>query len=171
LRAELEPKLEIAEKLFPKIMELISLFDDGYDSRDEQKIETAITAINSLTDKNIKAEDLFEYWGAESQEELAFKLSIPDPIMVDNITRCELLEIVNRIQSFDDNKISEKLTEFGVPLSNLLSNEYYLPLLKRNFSYPEPSELFDRQKINGTFIELTANEIVDKILSHRPIEL
>ena len=171
LRTELEPKIEVAENIFPKIIEFISLYDDGYDNSDRQKIETAIYEINALTNKNIQEDDLFEYWEAESQAELAFKISIPDPLKVDNISREELLEIIKRMQSFEDQGISDKLSELEVPLSHTLTYEYYLPLLKRNFSYPEPYELFNQQNVNGEFIELTANEIADKILAHKSIEL
>lgn len=171
LRAELEPKIEIAEKIFPQVIELITLYDDGYDNSDRHKVETAISKINALTNKNIQEDDLLEYWGAESREELAFKLSIPDPIKVDNISRDELLEIINRIESFEDKGISDKLLELGIPLSYILAYGYYLPLLERNFSHPEPGELFNQKNVNGKFIKLTVDEIANKILAHKPIEL
>jgi len=171
LRAELEPKIDVAEQLFPELMRLISLYDDGYDNEDRQKVESAIKQMNLLTNKDINEEDLFEYWEAESQEELAFKLSLPEPVKAGNISKEELLEIIERIQSFDDDGISEVLSDANVPLSSILAEAYYLPLLERNFSYPEPYDLFERQKINGEYIEFTADEIAEKILSHKPLEL
>ena len=163
LRAELEPQITIAEALFPKIFDLISLYDRGYDNGDEEKIKIAINQINFLTHKNINVEDLFEYWEGESQEELTFRLSLPNPLKVDNITKEELIEIVRRMQSFDDNGISEKLSNLGVPLRGVL-NYYYAELVKRNFAYPEPSSLLDRQLVNGEYVEYSTEEIVNIII-------
>ena len=171
LRPELEPKIATAEKLFPQIVELITIYDDGYDNDDREKIATAINQINSLTGKNITEDDLFEYWEGYSKEELALQFAIPEPVKVDNITKDELLEIMKRMQSFDDDGISETLSALGAPLSYILTYEYYSPLLEQNFSYPEPYGLFERQKINGNYIELTAEEIAEKIWTHKPIEL
>ena len=171
LRTELEPKIEIAENLFPQIMELISKYDEAYDIGDKQGMQSTIDKINLLTNKNLKIEDLFEYWEGESQEEIAFKISLPEPIKVENISKEELLEILKRIQCFDDEGISCKLSELDVPLSDALVYTYYIPLLIRNFSHPEPSNLFDRQLINGEYIEYSVEEIADIILSHKFIML
>ncbi|MDH6307536.1 hypothetical protein M2451_000685 [Dysgonomonas sp. PFB1-18] len=171
LRDELEPKIEIAENLFSKIMELISLYDDAYDNSNKEKMQSAIDEMNQLTNKSIVISDLFEYWEGESLEELAFKISLPDPIKVDHISREELLELIRRVQSFEDEGVSDKLMELDVPLSSVLSYSYYIPLLERNFSYSEISGLFDRQFINGEYIEYSTEEIADIILSHKAIQL
>ena len=171
LREELEPQITIAEELFPKIFDLISLYDSGYDNGDEEKMKTAINQINFLTNKNINVEDLFEYWEGESQKELAFRLSLPNPLNVDCITKDELIEIVRRMQSFDDNGISEKLSDLGVPLSSVLSYNYYAELIKRNFAYPEPSGLLDSQLVNGKYVEYSTEEIVNIIISCKAIAL
>jgi hypothetical protein len=171
LRAELEPQITIAEKLFPKIFELISLYDSGYDNEDEAKMKLAINQISSLTNKNINVEDLFEYWEGESQGELTFKLSLPYPFKVENISKEELIEIVQRMQSFDDNGISEKLSDLGVPLSGVLNYHYYPELIKRNFAYPDPSSLLDKQFVNGKYVEYSTEEIVNRIMSYKAIAL
>jgi hypothetical protein len=157
--------------LCPKNFELISLYDRGYDNGDEEKMKIAINQINSLTDKNINLEDLFEYWEGESQEELTFRLSLPNPLKVDSVTKEELMEIVRRMQSFDDNGISKKLSDLGVPLSSVLNYDYYTELIKRNFAYPEPSDLLCRQLINGKYVEYSTEEIVNIIISYKAIAL
>ncbi len=173
LRSELEPDIEAAQKIFPGVLELISRYDEACDNDDSQTIATVIAEINTLTDKKITEEDLFEYWESESKEEVAFKFSVPAPPKVNTITRDELLEIIQRMQSFEDPGIVDKLSASGFPSSSaiVLIYEYYLPLVERNFSYPEPYELFNRRQVNGEFIELTAEEIANEILSHKPIEL
>ncbi|MDU1892167.1 MAG: hypothetical protein E6767_15895 [Dysgonomonas sp.] len=171
LRPELEPKIEIAEKLFSQIMELISLYDEGYDDSDNERMQSAVDQMNRLTNKDLKIDNLFEYWEGESQEELAFKIALPEAKRVDGISRGELLEIIKRIQSFDDFGVSKVLSELDVPVSDALAYAYYFPLLERNFSHPEPSDLFDRQLVDGEYIEYTSEEIADIILSHKAIEL
>lgn len=172
LRSELEPDIEVTQKIFPRVLELISRYDEACDNDDSQTITQVIAEINTLTNKNITEEDLFEYWENESQEEVAFKFSIPDPIKVDTITRDELLEIIRRMQSFDDTGI-DRLSVARIPPASgiILADEYYLPLLERNFSFPEINELFELQQVNGEWIELTTEEIADKILSHKSIAL
>lgn len=172
LRSGLEPDIEVTQKIFPAVLELISRYDEACDNNDSQTIATVIAEINTLTNKNIREEDLFEYWESESKEEVAFKFSIPAPIKVDTITRDELLEIIQRIQSFNDTGIDRLSTARIPPTSGIiLVDEYYLPLLERNFSYPEINELFERQQVNGEWTEWTTEEIANEILSHKPIEL
>ena len=171
LRVELEPQIRVAEELFSRVFDLISLFDEGYENEDKEKMDEAIHQMNLLTGKDILPEELFEYWEAESQEELAFKLSLPEPLKVDHITKEELVEIIRRMQSFDDDGIPDKLSIPGVPLSSVLTCSYYDPLLKRHFSYPDPLDLLERQLINGEYTEYSAGEIADIIMSHRAIML
>ncbi len=172
LRSEVEPDIEATQKIFSGVLELISRYDEACDNNDSQTVAAVIAEINTLTNKNITEEDLFEYWESESKEEVAFKFSIPAPIKTDAITRDELLEIIRRIQSFDGTGIG-RLSVARIPPASgiILVDEYYLPLLERNFSYPEINELFERQQVNGEWIEMTTEEIADKILSHKPIEL
>ena len=77
LRSELEPDIEVIQKVFPGVLELISRYDEACDNDDSQTVAAVIAEINTLTNKNIREEDLFEYWESESKDEVAFKFSIP----------------------------------------------------------------------------------------------
>ncbi|WP_025124315.1 type 2 periplasmic-binding domain-containing protein [Myroides odoratimimus] len=166
LRPELEPQIEVAERLFSQILKLIAQYDD-----DTSKIEEIILKINTITDKNIKESELLEYWGRESAEELAFKIALPNPLKVDNITQEELVEIINRIQFTSDEIVVENFKGYDISLNYLLAYEYYLPLIERNFSYPEPSDLFNAKDTKRGFIELNTTEIAEAILTYKPILL
>lgn len=167
LRPELEPQLEVAEKLLPRIFELISLFDDGFDSggdEGEAKMASAISQISSLTNQNITAYDLYEYWGYTTQEDLAFSLSIPEGIRVDSISNEELIEIINRIiNTYTSSSYSKEVSGFHIGDYNGAIAAFYNSVLDRNFSHPAIRNLFGNLG--------PAEEIADKILAHKPIQL
>ena len=173
LRFELEPRIDIAEKLFPQVIELISKYDDACDEGNVKKIASAIKAINELTSKGISEEDLFEYWGAENIEDVAFKLSVPDPVKVDNITREELLEIIRRIrcifsESYIENSINSSIS--SIHFINI--SDYYFSLIDKNFAYPNPnSNMFSYKDTNGKVVELSDEQVAEKISSHKSIML
>lgn len=142
LRPELEPNIKKAEELFPKVIALISQFDDGFDHGDMNKMDFALKELSTLIKKEIEKEDLYEYWSYTSIEDLAFKLSLPSPKKVDNISEQEVLEINERIESLEeadetlDKSISKYLFDKGVVLSYILVDEYYNPLLEINDPSP-----------------------------------
>jgi hypothetical protein len=171
LRPELEPNILLVEKLYFEILTLIAQYDDAHDNEDESKIKSVINKIRALTGKNINEDDLFEYWEAGSAGELAFSFALPEPLKVGEITESELLEIIKRRIAFNDEGISNILSEAGVPLSSLLAYQYYSPLLEKHFSYPDLNQLFSRVKINNQYVEYTAEEISNKILAHKKINM
>ncbi|CAL2103839.1 conserved protein of unknown function [Tenacibaculum sp. 190130A14a] len=138
LRPELTPNIQRAEKLFPKVLELISQYDSAFDQEDKHTKQLVLKELNSLTKKNLENHDLFEYWSYISKEDLAFKFSLPAPKKVDTITEEEIKEIQNRITSLEnaDKALHEKLSTFlfshGVIISYILVDAYYHPLLELN---------------------------------------
>jgi hypothetical protein len=164
LRSELKPNINLAEKLFPQLLELITLYDDD-------NIEEIISNINTISGKMIEAEYLLEYWGSESIEEFVFKLALPVPIRVENITYEELLQIISYVQCPDKDFVLQTLVDYNLDISYLLAEGFYLPLLHKNFSHPGISDLFYNYQIDGEFIELTPHEIAEEILNYNPILL
>ena len=93
LRTELEPNIERAEKLFPEVLSLISKFDEAFDKSDKDLMDATVNQLNKLTGKSISKDDLYEYWGYTSIEDLAFDISLASPQKVKNITNEEVIEI------------------------------------------------------------------------------
>lgn len=135
LRDELEPNIKKAEELFPIAMELLMKFDVAFNNFDVNEMDHIITQINQLTNNQIDKEDVYEYWGYTSAEDLVFSFVLPVPIRVESITKEEISEIKKRIEllsEYDENEqksISEYLFNQNVQLSFVLINEYYSPLL------------------------------------------
>jgi hypothetical protein len=160
LPSVLEPQIEVARALFPEVMDLISDYDLACDTGKPNKIKESILKLSALTQKNIKEEDIFEYWGSRSQEELAFSLALPSPIRINQITKEVLLVIVSRIREIQFRNDEE----FAL-------HDYYMELLRINFSYPNPFELFDWQPIPDKEQSTSNEEIAEKLLAHKPIIL
>ena len=131
IRKELEPNIEKSEQLFPILLDLISKFDHAFDAFDKKKMDEIIHQINLLIDKEIDKEDIYEYWGYTSAEDLAFGLTLTLPKHAFPITEEELSEIKSRIQILldaDENmekSISTFLFEKEVSVASVLIDEYY----------------------------------------------
>lgn len=135
LRDELEPNIKKAEELFPIAMELLMQFDVAFDVFNENEMDEIITQINQLTDNQFDKEDIYEYWGYTSEEDLVFSFVLPAPIRVESITKEEISEIKQRIKlllEYDEDEqknISEFLFNKNVNLSLGLIDNFYAPLL------------------------------------------
>jgi len=140
LRKELEPNIEKSEQLFPKVLDLISKFDEAFDEFNIKKMDDIIDQINLLIDKEIDKEDIYEYWGYTSAEDLAFGLTLTLPRHAFPITEEELSEIKNRIQILldaDENmekSISTFLFENEVSVATVLIEDYYDLIINHNNS-------------------------------------
>ena len=145
MRKELEPKMETAKKLYPKIIKLIEKYTEYCNENgDEENIEykKLENKLHEITGKDISQYNLSEYWEEEGLEPLSFKIALPEPNIVKDITKEELHEIVKIINNdiFEEEFNDEFLKEFKYFLE-----DYYHKLLKINFkSYS--NEYFNRQK-------------------------
>ena len=163
MRKELEPNMEIAEKLYPQIKELVEEYTEYCDENgDEENSEykKLEDKLHDITGKDISQYNLSEYWEEEGLEVLCFKISLPEPNVVNEFTKEELTEVVKRIKEdiFEENE-GENFTE----LFNYHLEEYYHKLLKINFKKYK-FEYFERQKgKNGKYFEYEIEEIVEKI--------
>lgn len=136
LPKEFEPNLKKAEKLFPLVLELISNFDEAFDNSNQNKLNEIVHQINQLTENKINKEDLYEYWGYTSKENLAFSLSLPNPIEKNSISIQEIMEIKKRIKLLEEynedveKKISKYLFDNKVNIAYVLIEHHYSPLLE-----------------------------------------
>jgi hypothetical protein len=164
MRKELEPDMRTAEKLYKKVVKLIENYTVFYDENgDEENIEykKLETKLNEITGKDISQYNLFEYWEEEGIEILSFKICLPEPKIIENITKEELAEIIAIIKDGDFEHINgnDFFEEFKYNLY-----EYYHKLLKVNFKNYK-YEYFNRQKgKEGKYFEYSVEEIMNKIL-------
>jgi hypothetical protein len=77
----------------------------------------------------------------------------PLPKKINDITREELVEIVDRIRSADEN------------------DNFFLELLERNVPHPRVSNLIYWPTREGLTKDPTSEEIVNKAMDYRPIQL
>lgn len=163
LRTEIEPQIEIAEKHYSEILTIINNYEKYVDENgDDNDIEykKIQNILHKITGKDMSQYSLYETSEAEGSEVLSFRIGLPDPIKIDDLTRNEVCEIVRRIKTpfFEDENYDQD-GSFKSIFSPYL-DDYYHTFLKCNlkkykFTY------FLRQK-DGS--ELSISEIVDKII-------
>jgi len=161
LRTELEPQLEIAEKRYPGILNLILEYTEFMDENgDEDGEGSKILAqkLHLLTNKELSKFNLWEYWEEEGAEVLAFRISLPDPLKSDQFSKEELLEVIRRLKTFEATTGEGFKERFKYYLA-----DYYHQLLALNFK-KYTYTLFNRQKDKkGNYFEYSVEEIGEKI--------
>ena len=163
MRKLLEPDWETAEKLYPTIKVLIEKYTEYCDENDDTdlieygKLENKLC---EMTGKNISEYNLSEWWESEGLEVLSFRVALPNPNVVPDISKEELLEIINRIKLGDSQQSNDDSFQ---DTFNLYIDSYYRELLKLNFKKYN-LKYFNRQKgKDGNYFEYTAEEISEKI--------
>lgn len=148
LRPALLPPPVPAERL-AELSARITAISDLLDRGEPASAE--ITAFNALTGHSYGPEAFADYWNSRSLEDLALEAARPAHPRVADITRDELAEIVDRLLR-------------GDPESG-----YYLRLLSANVIHPRAGDLifYPPPELDGA----SAAEIVDAMLSYRPIAL
>lgn len=163
LRKEIEPDFETVEKRYPIALKAIMSYTAHCDENgDEDLVEYNKLAdyLHQLTGKDMSQFNLWEWWEEEGAEVLAFKIVLPEPQCVHNITMDELYEIVKRLKTdiytpSEDGSLKE--------LFKYHLDEYYKLFLERNFNTYDP-KLFERN-INdkGEYFEYTEAQIVQML--------
>ena len=163
LRKEIEPDFETVEKRYPIALKAIMSYTVHCDENgDEDLVEYNKLAdyLHQLTGKDMSQFNLWEWWEEEGAEVLAFKIVLPEPQCVHNITMDELYEIVKRLKTdiytpSEDGSLKE--------LFKYHLDEYYKLFLERNFNTYDP-KLFERN-INdkGEYFEYTEAQIVQML--------
>ncbi len=163
LRKEMEPDFETVEKRYPIALKAIMSYAAHCDENgDEDLVEYNKLAdyLHQLTGKDMSQFNLWEWWEEEGAEVLAFKIVLPEPQCVHNITMDELYEVVKRLKTdiytpSEDGSLKE--------LFKYHLDEYYKLFLERNFNTYDP-KLFERN-INdkGEYFEYTEAQIVQML--------
>lgn len=159
LNEELEPKLDIAEKIYPKVLSILSDYEDFVDQNgdeDDSEYKRVQAQLERMTGKDLSEYNLYESWEEEGLEVLAFRISLPIPVKVSKISYDDVFEIVKRLKTFnsyDDNGSFAEQFEYYL-------SDYYYELLELNLPKYD-QDYFLRQK-NG--VEYTVEEIVNKII-------
>jgi hypothetical protein len=163
LRKELEPQLEQAKKLYPEVLKLVmdyAAFCDEHGDEEKREYTRLDKQLQVLTGKDISKFDLWEWWEEEGAEVLAFRIALPDPNELGNLTKDEVLEIVKRIVIFE--KSYETDGSFGEQFKYHLE-DYYHELLAINLETYD-RQFFMRQKdSSGSYAEYSVAQIVEKI--------
>lgn len=148
LRIEIEPNLEIAEKLYPEILDQIlqyTAFIDNHGDENNTASNNIENKLNQLTGKDISKYNLSEYWEEEGAEVLAFRIGLPNPQKVNNVTKDEVIEIVRRIGHFEESQKDWDEMSFKEKFSPYL-DDYYHEFLKLNFKTYDYKKIFGQQK-------------------------
>ena len=167
MRKELEPNREVAEKLYPQIKELIEEYTEYCDEYgDEENIEykKLENKLHEMTGKDISQYNLSEYWEGEGLEVLSFRISLPDPNVVYDITKEELTEMIRRLKQ-DSLEVNSEVNDENdfKELFNCYLGDYYRKLLEVNFKKYKHG-YFNRQKgKNGEYFEYEVDEIAEKL--------
>lgn len=163
LRKEIEPDFETVEKRYPIALKAIMSYTTYCDENgDEDLVEynKLADSLHQLTGKDMSQFNLWEWWEEEGAEVLAFKIVLPEPQCVHNITMDELYEVVKRLKTdiytpSEDGSLKE--------IFKYHLDEYYKLFLERNFNTYDP-KLFERN-INdkGEYFEYTEAQIVQML--------
>ena len=163
LRKEIEPDFETVEKRYPMALKAIMSYTAYCDENgDEDLVEYNKLAdyLHQLTGKDMSQFNLWEWWEEEGAEVLAFKIVLPEPQCIHNITMDEVHEIVKRLKTeiytpSEDGSVKE--------IFKYHLDEYYKLFLERNFNTYDP-KLFERN-INdkGEYFEYTEAQIVQML--------
>ncbi|MEN7547204.1 hypothetical protein AAG747_04750 [Rapidithrix thailandica] len=167
LRKEIEPQIDKAEEIYPRILKCLldyTKYVDENGDEENKEYQRVVAYLTQLTGKNIEESDyaIWEYWEADGEHRESFKIALPHPMIVDNLTKEELTEIVFRITSM---KLPEYLKTDFIEKNGFEWEicDYYHQLLKINFKKYN-YRIFNRQKdANGEWYEPSTEEIVEKI--------
>jgi len=163
LRKEIEPDFEMVEKRYPIALKAIMSYTAYCDENgDEDLVEYNKLAdyLHQLTGKDMSQFNLWEWWEEEGAEVLAFRIVLPEPQCVHNISMDELYEVVKRLKTdiYTPSADGSVKAIFKYHL-----DEYYKLFLERNFNTYDP-KLFERN-INdkGEYFEYTEAQIVQML--------
>ena len=153
----------MVEKRYPIALKAIMSYTAYCDENgDEDLVEYNKLAdyLHQLTGKDMSQFNLWEWWEEEGAEVLAFRIVLPEPQCVHNISMDELYEVVKRLKTdiytpSEDGSLKE--------IFKYHLDEYYKLFLERNFNTYDP-KLFERN-INdkGEYFEYTEAQIVQML--------
>ncbi|MBL3546360.1 hypothetical protein [Chryseobacterium sp. KMC2] len=101
LRSDIEPDLKTAENRYPGILKLILDYTAHVDLSGDEDLSVYSqlkSELHSITQKNVSQYSM-EWWEEEGIEVLAFRIALPDPEKVENLSPEEIEEITFRIEN------------------------------------------------------------------------
>ncbi len=119
----------------------------------DRNVDALITGFNELTGKAYDKYYFQTYWKDESREEFAHQAALPVAVKVNDITKEELIEIVDRIIAADPH------------------TSFFLDVLKANVPHPRVSNLIFRPQKEGLTSLPTSEEIVTAALRYQPTQV
>ena len=159
MRKEWELDLESCEKLFLQILKAIDNF------RSSKKLEEELARLvgKDLSNYNIKGwwDDWnpHEEWLSEYDKSLAGRLTFPDPPHAEQLSREEVVEIL------------EKIKRYKYGHSSFLydrAHSFYVGLLRNYFPNLKLDYVDDRKVKRGyRFNDYTIEELADKLISEK----
>lgn len=150
LRKEIEPRMDIAEINYYKVLSVIEKYQHYVDvngDHDLKEYNKTTDLLCDITGKIIKDYNLYETYEEEGNEVLAFRISLPLPKLIDSLLYDEVFEIVKRIKSYCFIEESKLKNETFSDTFTIYLSDYYHQFLKLNLKYYR-FDLFNRQK-NG----------------------
>lgn len=165
LRSRLEPDMPTAEERFPSVLLSLEEYAKEVDTsgdEDGKKYQVLEKYLHGLTNKDMSKFNLYEWWEEEGAEVLAFRISLPDPVIVSDISVNEVSEIVRRIKEYDFS--NAQIGTFAADFQMFLDN-YYHDFLKLNFPKTYKVELFQRNRAkDGSYFEYQIDEIISALM-------
>ena len=171
LRSDIEPNFSIAEQRYPVILKLISNYTeycDEFGDEDSSVYQKLESELSNLTAKDMSPFNVYEWWEEEGIEVLAFRIALPAPKVVHDISKNELTEIVKRIKNLQHNHLQQNDFINTFYLYTIFADGYFHHFLALNFKKFNP-QLFQRNKAkNGQYFEYSIEDIVDQLWNDRP---
>ena len=166
LRPELEPNFSIAEQRYPVILKLISDYTeycDAFGDEDSSEYQKLEGELHQLTAKDMSQFNLYEWWEEEGIEVLSFRISLPEPKVMHNISKNELTEIVKRIKKLESDSLHPNDFINTFYIYTVFGDGYFYKLLELNFKQCK-HQLFQRNKDkSGQYFEYSVEEIVQQL--------
>ena len=158
-----KPDFRTALVLYPRVYAALKSYQDYVDNQGDPsgvqylKLESDLAL---LVDKDLSKVNLYEAWEAEGLEVLSFKVALPDPIRVDDITQEELYGVIYDLQnlSFIDKPWEELSFKQRF---EIYTDEFYHEFLRLNFKTYNFKKIFGKNK-DGSWPD--ENQIVGKLL-------
>jgi hypothetical protein len=156
------PDLQTAALYYPKVLNEIlayAEFCDEHGDEDLTEYKKMESRLHQLTGKDMSAFNLSEWWEEEGAEPLAFKISLPGPVKMDDLSKDDLQEVVSRLKNIEpppeDDSFYARFYYF--------MDDYYHALLALNFKTYDV-RLFQRNKDkSGNYFEYSIAEIAAKL--------
>lgn len=165
LRSEIAPQMKVAEERYPIVLKAVSGytdFCDEYGDEDFIEYKRVEGELHQLTGKDMSRYDLWEYWEGEGAEVLAFRIALPDPLVVKDISREEITEIVTILKVFDASEETEEVT-FEQQFKWYL-NDYYYSFLKLNCAKYSHKLFMCNKDEQGEYFEYSIEETVNELM-------